>query len=396
MIANKKVQLRFPNDKGEQMQEITINIRQNQKYRDLVGLTCFQYIKCYDHPEFKGPKLEHSEVTDRSHSIYFVENGNIEPDVTIHIAQDLKSAAFDLKSLAEEKINGRMTMANIGLAIVENCISERAKGKYFAIAVLKTIFPYFSVGKTRVILSEIQMNRPTCQDVIVPIDTESTAEYVLLTAKSTFDEHGLQKLRPDQSFVLRKDNVILAPSIAILEFLQHNYRNPQIPDPVYTINLCIQTVEPPPKPPMFTEEQCSFAVKIIPSVMQSFKLGKKLQIAQDFTITFGNDCITIATGKPKATFKNRMTPTKLFAGIPSVIPYNKMSDFTIMPQKNERIQLTVAYKSDAAFERLVIRAPSDIGQRMHHFFEKNGVPHQSTSPSLASSRQKGRRKSVFF
>jgi hypothetical protein len=179
------------------------------------------------------------------------------------------------------------------------------------------------------------MNRPTCQDVIVPIDTESTAEYVLLTAKSTFDEHGLQKLRPDQSFVLRKDNVILAPSIAILEFLQHNYRNPQIPDPVYTINLCIQTVEPPPKPPTFTEEQCSFAVKIIPSVMQSFKLGKKLQIAQDFTITFGNDCITIATGKPKATFKNRMTPTKLFAGIPSVIPYNKMSDFTIMPQKNE-------------------------------------------------------------
>lgn len=130
MIANKKVQLRFPNDKGEQMQEITINIRQNQKYRDLVGLTCFQYIKCYDHPEFKGPKLEHSEVTDRSHSIYFVENGNIEPDVTIHIAQDLKSAAFDLKSLAEEKINGRMTMANIGLAIVENCISERAKGKF--------------------------------------------------------------------------------------------------------------------------------------------------------------------------------------------------------------------------------------------------------------------------
>jgi len=91
-----------------------------------------------------------------------------------------------------------------------------------------------------------------------------------------------------------------------------------------------------------------------------------------------------------------MTPTKLFAGIPSVIPYSKMSDFTIMPQKNERTQLTVAYKSDAAFERLVIRAPSDIGQRMHHFFEKNGIPLQSTSPSLASSRQKGRRKSVFF
>ena len=240
------------------------------------------------------------------------------------------------------------------------------------------------------------MSRSTCQDVVVPIDTESTADDVLQAAKRTFDEHGLQKLRPNQSFVLKKDNVILAPTIAILEFLQHNCRNPQIPDPVYTINLCVQTVEPPPKPPTFTEEQCSFTVKIIPSVMQSFKLGKKFQIAQDFTITFGNDCITIATGKPKASFKNKMTPTKLFAGIPSVIPYSKMSDFTITPQKNERSQLTVAYKSDAAFEKLVIRAPTDIGRRMQYFFEKNDIQLQSASPSLASSRQKGRRKSVFF
>merc|ERR1712150_192166 len=104
----------------------------------------------------------------------------------------------------------------------------------------------------------------------------------------------------------------------------------------------------------------------------------------------------IATGKPKATFKNKMTPTKLFAGIPSVIPYSKMSDFSISPQKNDRSQLTVAYKSDASFEKLVIRAPSDIIRGMQFFFEKNSVTHQSISPSLASSRQKGRRKSVFF
>ena len=61
------------------------------------------------------------------------------------------------------------------------------------------------------------MSRSTCQDVVVPINTESTADDVLQAAKRTFDEHGLQKLRPNQSFVLKKDNVILAQSSHELE-----------------------------------------------------------------------------------------------------------------------------------------------------------------------------------
>lgn len=43
-----------------------------------------------------------TDVTESSHSIYIIENGNIEPELKINITQDLKKAAFDMKSLKEQ------------------------------------------------------------------------------------------------------------------------------------------------------------------------------------------------------------------------------------------------------------------------------------------------------
>ena len=43
-----------------------------------------------------------SEVTDTSHSVYLIENGNIEPELKINVTSDLKKTVFDIRSLKEE------------------------------------------------------------------------------------------------------------------------------------------------------------------------------------------------------------------------------------------------------------------------------------------------------
>ena len=46
--------------------------------------------------------MVHTEITDKSHSIYIIENGNIETELKINVVQDLKKAAFDMKTLKEQ------------------------------------------------------------------------------------------------------------------------------------------------------------------------------------------------------------------------------------------------------------------------------------------------------
>ena len=57
-------------------------------------------------------------MSEKTHSIYIIENGNIEPELKINLSQDLKKAAFDMKALKEQ---GDLFQ---GLAIVENCDSH--------------------------------------------------------------------------------------------------------------------------------------------------------------------------------------------------------------------------------------------------------------------------------
>ena len=46
--------------------------------------------------------MVHTEITDKSHSIYVIENGNRGTDLNINVVQDLKKAAFDMKTLKEQ------------------------------------------------------------------------------------------------------------------------------------------------------------------------------------------------------------------------------------------------------------------------------------------------------
>ena len=64
---------------------------------------CFFFIF---HKNFLANYVENSllksEVTDTSHSVYLIENGNIEPELKINVTSDLKKTVFDIRSLKEE------------------------------------------------------------------------------------------------------------------------------------------------------------------------------------------------------------------------------------------------------------------------------------------------------
>merc|ERR1712130_138093 len=96
-------------------QFMKVKIRQNEQYKHLVGLTCFYYANS---PGFNGPKLLHSEVSEKTHSIYIIENGNIEPELKINLSQDLKKAAFDMKALKE--LGMRETLESDTLCLKKN------------------------------------------------------------------------------------------------------------------------------------------------------------------------------------------------------------------------------------------------------------------------------------
>ena len=56
----------------------------------------------YTSASYVENSLQKREVTDTSHSVYIIENGNIEPELKINVSHDLKKTAFDIKSLKEE------------------------------------------------------------------------------------------------------------------------------------------------------------------------------------------------------------------------------------------------------------------------------------------------------